>query len=316
MRSHITRPYFVPDSIPSDAEYEKLDRSFSKVFLGPAGTVTRLHNDTYHTHAWLSQIRGTKQFILYPPSQAHQLHAGEGVWSDKGSAQSWFDPLAPDYDKFPRARDATPYIAVCEPGETILVPSDWFHYAVALTPSITLMRNFMNDHNAGPFFDVWNAASSKQPPHAKPCMAKQPVPPPALPPPRQDEAAKAAAARAAAARPPPPPERRFEPSESFSGPRAGMVFQMGEKGLGYYSDTAAHAPAAHAAASGYAAVTIDHGRTVVRTPSRPLRPPALTVGPQPPEPSEGSVCAPVGPWDEPCGRRSAVAWSWRRPVLT
>ena len=73
MRSHITRPYFVPDSIPTDGDAARLDRSFTKIFMGPAGTVTRLHNDTYHTHAWLSQIRGTKQFILYPPSQARGL---------------------------------------------------------------------------------------------------------------------------------------------------------------------------------------------------------------------------------------------------
>lgn len=81
LRSHISRPYFVPDSIPSEGEFERLDRSFTKIFLGPAGTVTRIHNDTFHTHAWLSQIRGRKQFILYPPSQAHLIHAGEGVAS-------------------------------------------------------------------------------------------------------------------------------------------------------------------------------------------------------------------------------------------
>lgn len=67
MRSHISRPYFVDDNVPE--ENVRLDRSFTKIFMGPASTVTRLHNDTYHTHAWLSQIKGTKQFILYPPSQ-------------------------------------------------------------------------------------------------------------------------------------------------------------------------------------------------------------------------------------------------------
>ena len=91
--------------------------------MAPAGTITRLHNDTYHTHAWLSQVRGTKQFILYPPSQAHLIHAGEGIWSDHGSAQTWFDPLAPDWAAFPRAAKATPYVAVCGPGDTILVPA-------------------------------------------------------------------------------------------------------------------------------------------------------------------------------------------------
>ena len=157
LRSHLSRPYFVPDDIPcsmgcpvdipcnvaAEEGHERLDRSFTKIFLGPAGTVTRLHNDTYYTHAWLSQIRGTKQFILYPPSQAHLIHAGEGInegVDDHGASQTWFDPLAPDFDKFPRARQATPYVAVCGPGDTILVPSLWFHYAVSLTPSITCMR--------------------------------------------------------------------------------------------------------------------------------------------------------------------------------
>lgn len=71
MRSQMSRPYFVSDSIPSEAESERLDRSLTKIFMGPPGTLTRLHNDTYHTHAWLSQIRGSKQFILYPPSQVN-----------------------------------------------------------------------------------------------------------------------------------------------------------------------------------------------------------------------------------------------------
>ena len=89
-----------------------------QVFLGPAGTVTRLHGDTYFTHAWLSQIRGSKQFVLYPPSQHHLLHA---TATANAGADSAFDPLAPDYGRFPRARGATPHVAVCGPGDTILV---------------------------------------------------------------------------------------------------------------------------------------------------------------------------------------------------
>ena len=186
LRSHISRPYFVPDDIPPDAE--ELDRALTKVFLGPAGTVTRLHNDTYHTHAWLSQIRGTKQFILYPPSEAHKLHAGEGIAGDHGAQQTWFDPLRPEYDAFPRARHATPHVAICGPGDTILVPSEWFHYAVALTPSITLMRNFMNDANAEAFMSAWGAGQAADGPQRaasteRPMRRREPVPPPSLPPP-------------------------------------------------------------------------------------------------------------------------------------
>ena len=161
-------------------EYERLDRSFTKVFLGPAGTITRLHNDTYHTHAWLSQIRGRKQFILYPPSQARLLHASEGVAGGHGAEQTWFDPLRPDFRRFPRARDATAHIAVCEEGETVLVPSGWFHHAVSLSPSITLMRNFVNQANFDAFQRLYAAprpaAPQRAPPEPAPVGAPKPAP--------------------------------------------------------------------------------------------------------------------------------------------
>ena len=80
--------------------------------------MTRLHGDTYFTHAWLSQISGSKQFVLYPPSQHHLLHA---TATANAGADCAFDPLAPDYGRFPRARGATPHVAVCGPGDTILV---------------------------------------------------------------------------------------------------------------------------------------------------------------------------------------------------
>lgn len=157
---HIARPYFVQDSMPEDsAESRRMSNNFTKIFLGPAQTVTRLHCDTFYTHAWLSQIQGRKQFILYPPSQAHLLHA---VDAGNGGMNSSFDPLAPDYERFPRARDATPYVAVCGPGDTILVPCCWFHHARALSPSVTLMRNFVNDVNVDRFFGVYLKKQQEQ----------------------------------------------------------------------------------------------------------------------------------------------------------
>ncbi|KFM22476.1 hypothetical protein F751_0113 [Auxenochlorella protothecoides] len=56
-----------------------LDAALSKLFLGPAGTVTRLHYDAGGAHGWLAQARGRKLFVLLPPSAAAALHmlAGE-----------------------------------------------------------------------------------------------------------------------------------------------------------------------------------------------------------------------------------------------
>ena len=44
-----------------------------KLFLGPAGTVTRLHADAGEAHGWLAQVWGAKLFVLYPPTDAPHL---------------------------------------------------------------------------------------------------------------------------------------------------------------------------------------------------------------------------------------------------
>lgn len=145
------RLYCVTDCVPRggdgaiETQLREFNLSLTKVFLGPAGTVSRLHHDTYATHVWLSQIRGRKQFICYPPGDSEHLHY---VATDECDGKtSLFDPSNPDFETFPRARCATPFSVVVEEGETVVLPSRWWHWAKSLTPSITLMRNFVNDVN-------------------------------------------------------------------------------------------------------------------------------------------------------------------------
>ena len=140
------RLYCVSDSIPTgDGPAKVFNASLTKIFMGPAGTVSRLHHDTYATHVWLSQIRGRKQFVCYPPGETHLLHSLPVDEVD--GRTSLFDPSKPDYTRFPNARRAQAYSVVVEEGETVVLPARWWHWAKSLTPSITLMRNFVNHSN-------------------------------------------------------------------------------------------------------------------------------------------------------------------------
>lgn len=146
------RLYCVRDSIPrGDGPAKEFNCSLTKVFLGPAGTVSRLHHDTYATHVWLSQIRGRKQFICYPPADHEYLY---GTEDDCSGRTSPFDPAAPDYEAFPQARFARPYSVVVEEGETVVLPAQWWHWAKSLTPSVTLMRNFVNETNMADYIAI------------------------------------------------------------------------------------------------------------------------------------------------------------------
>jgi hypothetical protein len=52
------RLYCVQDRVPrGNGPSGEFNNSLTKVFFGPAGTVSRLHHDTFATHVWLSQIR-------------------------------------------------------------------------------------------------------------------------------------------------------------------------------------------------------------------------------------------------------------------
>ena len=62
-----------------------------------------------------------------------------------------FEPDAPDLTKYPDAWRGDVYNVVLEEGQTVLLPRDWWHWAKALTPSITLMRNFVAHDNEAEF---------------------------------------------------------------------------------------------------------------------------------------------------------------------
>lgn len=152
------RLYCVRDAIPrGNGPTKEFNNTLTKVFVGPAGTVSRLHHDTYATHVWLSQIRGRKQFICFPPDDAKYLHCH--VEDDCDGRTSSFDPSNPDYDAFPEARNARPFSVVVEEGETVVLPSRWWHWAKSLTPSVTLMRNFVNEVNMKAYMEIQERAT-------------------------------------------------------------------------------------------------------------------------------------------------------------
>ena len=152
-------PYFCEDLLKHDDSFSPTNVvNYSKVFCGVPGATTRLHYDNQQTHAWLAQVDGRKQFVLYAPSDAEhlRLHAWEEKIGQSGSdgLRRAFDPSKPpDPVIYPQTRKARAYVAVVEPGETILVPRGWWHYARALDVNVTLMRNFVNSANSDFFQD-------------------------------------------------------------------------------------------------------------------------------------------------------------------
>jgi histone arginine demethylase JMJD6 len=110
---------------------------------GKGGRFPVLHYDGVGTHAFLMQIHGQKQYIVYPPEQERFLYASPR----KINLSLINDVDKPDLEKYPLFAKATPTVFVLEPGELLFVPSHWWHTAKMLTPSITISANVLNQSN-------------------------------------------------------------------------------------------------------------------------------------------------------------------------
>ena len=106
-----------------------------RFWLGPAGTVTPLHCD-YDDNIF-AQIWGSKRIFLSPPHHDEFLYPREANAILFGSP---FDPEAPDFDKFPLARQAAMIECIMQPGELLYVPAGWYHQVRALTFSLSANR--------------------------------------------------------------------------------------------------------------------------------------------------------------------------------
>lgn len=118
---------------------ESMQPPFEWLFIGPAGSRTRLHVDVWGTDAWLAQIRGRKRFTLFHPAHRRFLERDDGP----GGAPEWADLRAPDPQRFPEFSRATPIETVLEPGEIIYLPRKWPHAVDGLTETVSLTVNFM-----------------------------------------------------------------------------------------------------------------------------------------------------------------------------
>jgi hypothetical protein len=134
-------PYFVHDLVsalnPTLREVFEWTskRQYTAVFIGPEGSLSALHQDFWHTYAYLTQIRGRKRAILFSPEDSGFLYGGQ------------VDPEQPDFERFSLFDCATAYECVIEPGDTLLMPARWWHHVRGLEKSITVSHNFFNDSN-------------------------------------------------------------------------------------------------------------------------------------------------------------------------
>ena len=102
------------------------------MFFGGAGAVTGLHYDidcsnVFHTHFWTR-----KHIVLFDQSQSELLY------QHPYTVQSHVNPLKPDYERYPALHKAKGYETILTHGETLFIPSLWWHHIVYMDGGFSL----------------------------------------------------------------------------------------------------------------------------------------------------------------------------------
>lgn len=138
--------YAQPDRLQSHLLPKRMRHGIAELLIGGKGTkFPTLHYDGYHHHTFITQIRGDKLFLFYPPEQTHLMYP-VNPHSNRSRINDVFNP---DLEKFPLFSMAKPLTTVLKEGETIFVPSGWWHTTRLLSLSIAVSTNSVNSV-------VWN----------------------------------------------------------------------------------------------------------------------------------------------------------------
>ncbi len=128
------------------------------LFIGRKASRTGFHQD-YPTVLTLLQIAvGTKLLLLFPP-HTKILPEDEslfGPWSFFSAKQLRLGTIASKINAYNGC------VALLNPGDTLVIPPDWWHAAVNLTDSIAISKGMLNGMNIQMAFEEWKRDAKKQ----------------------------------------------------------------------------------------------------------------------------------------------------------
>ncbi|MHB8815025.1 MAG: cupin-like domain-containing protein [Steroidobacteraceae bacterium] len=94
--------------------------------------ITPAHFDEMNNIACV--VAGRRRFTLFPPEQISNLYIGPLEYTPAGAPISMVSLENPDFQRFPRFREAlaAAQVAELEPGDAIFIPALWWHHVVSL----------------------------------------------------------------------------------------------------------------------------------------------------------------------------------------
>ncbi|MFZ1703650.1 MAG: cupin-like domain-containing protein [Saprospiraceae bacterium] len=105
---------------------------FPFTFFGGEGSKVAMHYDIDLSHVFLTQFDGRKRVVLFGPEYSKYLY------QQPFTVASYVDVDNPDYTNYPALSKVTGYETIITRGETIFIPSGYWHYITYLDSGFSM----------------------------------------------------------------------------------------------------------------------------------------------------------------------------------
>ena len=141
--------------LKNDFSYPPLTRFYIKIpfmFFGGKNSKVRIHQDMDWANVFLTQLHGRKEVYLFHPRYSKFLYKYPfGVHSSVNLDE-------PDYGKYPGLKYIKGTHCIMEPGDTLFMPSGYWHYIKYLEGGYAINQRALSPHLRNWLHGLWNVA--------------------------------------------------------------------------------------------------------------------------------------------------------------
>lgn len=129
-------------------------KKYPMLFVGGAGSITHMHFDIDLSHILHTQFIGRKKVLLFPYTEQHKLY--RKPWEVLSLANFANYPNEFDYEQFPAVQYAQGYEAILEHGDTLFMPSGYWHHMEYLDSGFAMSLRALHPSLSRKLKGVWN----------------------------------------------------------------------------------------------------------------------------------------------------------------
>ncbi|MGQ0826872.1 MAG: cupin-like domain-containing protein [Bacteroidota bacterium] len=120
------------------------------MFFGGKNTTVRIHYDIDMSNVLHTHFGGRKRVVLIAPEYSYLLYCLPL------NTYSLIDPNKPDYEKYPGLKYVKGYDFIIEPGDSLFMPSGYWHYMTYLESSFSVSYRKLSPNIQAPLEGLMN----------------------------------------------------------------------------------------------------------------------------------------------------------------